>query len=95
MKADHISKARRHQDLPNIGPAMARDFLLLGIATPQELAHHDPFDLYRRLEALTGGRQDPCVLDTFMAAVAFAQGGPPLPWWHFTEPRKARYGQAC
>ena len=26
MKADHISKARRHQDLPNIGPAMARDF---------------------------------------------------------------------
>lgn len=94
MKADHISKARRHQDLPNIGPAMARDLLLLGIATPQELAHHNPFDLYRCLEALTGGRQDPCVLDTFMAAVAFAQGGPPLPWWHFTEPRKARYGQA-
>ena len=28
MKADHISKARRHQDLPNIGPAMARDFTL-------------------------------------------------------------------
>jgi len=27
MKADHISKAR-HQDLPNIGPAMARDFTL-------------------------------------------------------------------
>ena len=36
MKADHISKARRHQDLPNIGPAMARDFLLLGSAPPIE-----------------------------------------------------------
>jgi hypothetical protein len=34
------------------------------------------------------------VLDTFMAAVAFAEGGPPLPWWAFTEARKARYGQA-
>lgn len=94
MKADHISKARRHQDLPSIGPAMASDCLLLGIATPQELAHHNPFDLYRRPEALTGGRQDPCVLDTFMAAVAVAQGGPPLPWWQFTEARKARYGRA-
>jgi hypothetical protein len=28
MKADHISKARRHQDLPNIGPSMARDLAL-------------------------------------------------------------------
>jgi hypothetical protein len=25
MKADHISKARRHQDLPNIGPSITSD----------------------------------------------------------------------
>jgi hypothetical protein len=95
MKADHISRARRLQDLPNIGPAMAGDLTRLGIASPAELAGRDPMELYRRLEALTGSRQDPCVLDTFMAAVAFAEGGPPLPWWAFTADRKRRHGQCA
>lgn len=88
MKVACIADARRFTDLPNIGPAMAADFVLLGFAHPRELAGQDPLALYRRLEGLTGGYQDPCVLDTFMAAVAFAEGGPALPWFSFTEARK-------
>jgi hypothetical protein len=93
MKARHISEARRLEDLPNIGPAMARDLTALGIATPHDLAGKDAFALYRQLEALTGSRHDPCVLDTFLAAVAFAEGGPARPWWSFTAARQQRYGQ--
>ena len=36
----------------------------------------------------TGVRHDPCVIDTFIAAVRFAEGGPPVPWWRYTAERK-------
>ena len=41
----------------------------------------------------TGQRQDPCVLDTFMAATDFMRGAPAAPWWHYTPQRKALFGQ--
>ena len=37
-------------------------------------------------------RQDPCVLDTFMAATDFMRGAQPTPWWHYTAQRKQTYG---
>ena len=81
------------QDIPNIGPAMERDFLLLGITTPEELRDKDPFDLYQQLCVVTGTRHDPCVLDVFMAAVDFMSGAPAHPWWRYTEQRKATYSE--
>ncbi|HSH95895.1 MAG TPA: helix-hairpin-helix domain-containing protein, partial [Roseimicrobium sp.] len=36
-----------------------------------------------------GLRHDPCMLDTFIAAVRFMDGGPKKPWWAFTKERKA------
>ena len=86
--ARHIDDCQRLEDLPNIGRAMAGDLRLLGIDTPRMLAGRDPLTLYRALCRATGQRQDPCVLDTFIAAVRFAEGGPPLPWWAFTGERK-------
>ncbi len=80
------------EQLPNIGPALAADLRLLGIHHPDELRHHDPFVMYQRLCALTGQRQDPCVLDTFMAATDFMQGAAPRPWWHYTAQRKRQHG---
>lgn len=74
--------------LRNIGPAMRRDFTLLGIRSVRQLARCKPETLYRRLEQLTGSRQDPCVLDTFAAAVHQARTGEALPWWHFSRLRK-------
>lgn len=75
--------------LRNIGPAMLGDFELLGIKTLDQLAAQEPYHLYRRLEKKSGQRQDPCVLDTFMAAIHQARTGEALPWWSFTPRRKA------
>lgn len=78
------------QTMPNIGPAMADDLLRLGITTPADLAPLDADELYERLCALDGARYDPCVLDTFMAAIDTARGNPSQPWWHYTPERKRR-----
>lgn len=83
----------RFTDLPNIGPAMARDFALLGYAHPAELAGVDAIVLYQSLCVATGQRQDPCVLDVFLSVAHFLNGGEPLPWWQFTAQRKRDYGQ--
>jgi hypothetical protein len=81
------------EQLPNIGPSLADDLRLIGVKYPGELRGRDPFVLYQNLCAKTGKRQDPCVLDTFMAATDFMRGAAPSPWWHYTAQRKAVYGQ--
>jgi hypothetical protein len=88
-----MPKAKREdavdlEDLPNIGKATAADLRRLGIQRPGQLIGQDPLAMYDELCRLTGARQDPCVLDVFMAAVRFMQGGPALPWWAFTAERK-------
>lgn len=87
-KHDRLRPDTRLCDMPNIGPAMLRDFCKLGIKTPDQLVNADPVELYHRLGELTGGYHDPCVLDVFMAAVAFANGSPAKPWWDYTAKRK-------
>ena len=62
---------KRFTDLPNIGPAGAKDFELLGFKEPGELVGADPLKLYEALCAATGFRQDPCVLDTLMSVTQF------------------------
>ena len=61
---------RRLQDLISIGPAMLRDFELLGIRSVKQLGRQDPARLYQRLCRISGQRQDICCLDVFSAAVA-------------------------
>ena len=79
-------------DLPNIGPSLAKDLRAIGIATPQELRGRDPWELYQALCEKRGSRQDPCVLDVFMAITDFMEGGEPRVWWDYTAERKRRYG---
>ncbi len=78
----------RFEDLPNVGPATASDFRLLGIHTPAELIGRDPIAMYWQLRELTHSTQDSCVADVFLATVRFMEGAPPLPWWHYTVERK-------
>ena len=85
-------KVRYFSDLPNIGPASAKDFELLGFKNPGELKGADPLELYNALSHITDSYQDPCVLDVFMSVVDFLDGNPPKAWWHFTDQRKQRYG---
>ncbi len=90
MHPDKVSRDRLSKltDLPNIGPAMARDLQRLGIEQPQQLADCDAMELYFRLCDISGVQQDPCVLDTFMSITAFMQGEAAQPWWAFTARRK-------
>jgi len=76
--------------LRNIGPAMLRDLRLLGVRSVAQLSRCDADRLYARLERITGTRQDPCVWDTFAAAIHQAKTGTALPWWQFTPERKRR-----
>lgn len=76
------------QALPNIGPAVAADLRLLGIHHPDQLKGRDPFILYDSLCRITGRRQDPCMIDVFLATVRHVEGAPALPWWHYTAERK-------
>jgi hypothetical protein len=77
------------QELPNIGPAMASDLVRLGLRGVEDLERADPQQLYDRISALDGVRHDPCVLDTFAAAVHNLRTGEELPWWEFSRRRKA------
>src|SRR5262245_24001027 len=91
-KAASAAECQTLEQLPNIGPALAADLRRLGIHHPGELRSRDPFHLYQALCQATGRRQDPCVLDTFMAATDFMRGADPVRWWHYTAQRRQVYG---
>ena len=92
-KAANAAECKALEQLPNIGPSLAADLRLIGISEPRQLRGKDAFVLYQKLCAATGQRQDPCVLDTFMAATDFMSGAPAAPWWKYTPQRKALFGQ--
>src|SRR5262245_25951952 len=87
-KIESATDVTRLEDIPNIGREIAKDLRELGIEAPSQLAGRDPYEMYGRLCAQTGIRHDPCVLDTFIAAVRFMEGGPRLPWYAYTAERK-------
>ena len=76
------------EDIPNIGPAIADDLWLIGIASPQDLLGKDPYTMHDELCQTTGARHGLCELDAFIAAVRFMNGEPAKPWWKYTPERK-------
>ncbi|HMF11667.1 MAG TPA: helix-hairpin-helix domain-containing protein [Gemmataceae bacterium] len=78
----------RLQDIPNVGTAIAGDLRRLRITLPAELPGRDPYAMYDDLCRITGQRHDPCLLDTFIAAVRYMEGEPKKPWWKYTAERK-------
>jgi hypothetical protein len=91
MKAKTFREATKFEHIPNIGPAMVRDFTLLGLKQPSDLKGKDPLKLYQKMCRISGTRQDPCVLDTYMAAIDFMNGALAKPWWSYTKLRKSKY----
>ena len=92
-KAQTAAQARRLTDIPNIGVSIAQDLQSLGVHSPDDVRRMDPLALYEALRTPLGRRHDPCLLDTFLAASAFMNGGPRQPWWDFTAQRKALLSQ--
>jgi hypothetical protein len=87
-----VSETRELQDLISVGPAMVRDFHLLGVRSIAGLARRSPERMYAQPERVAEQHVDICVLDTFRAAVAQA-GNPRLPaeqcqWWWWSAQRK-------
>lgn len=91
MKAKIAGEVKKFQDIPNIGPAMARDFRALGLQEPRDLKSKSALKLYQKMCRIAGTRQDPCVLDTYMAAVDFMNGAPARSWWYYTKLRKKQH----
>lgn len=89
-----VKTTRQLSDLISIGPAMLKDFELLGVRSVGQLAQQNPERLYEKLNRKTGQRQDPCVLDTFCAAVAQARNlrlaTEKCEWWWWSRKRKQR-----
>jgi pathogenicity locus Cdd1 protein len=88
---------RKLRDLVSVGPAMLRDFEMLGVASVAQLSKRNPEKLYERLCQLKAQPQDICCLDVFRSAVAQARN-PRLPleqcqWWYWSRRRKARDGR--
>ncbi len=86
--------SRQLRDLRGIGRSMLEDFRLLGIENVRQLKTCDAQSLYDQMSALSGQRQDPCVLDTFRCAIEQARN-PNLPeeqrdWWYWS---RLRLGQ--
>ncbi len=89
----HPDKVNRNQlnkltDLPNIGPAGAKDYLLLGYQHPQQLVGVSALHLYQRLCEITGQQHDPCVLDVLLSVERFLAGDAPKVWWAYTAERQ-------
>jgi hypothetical protein len=87
--ADVPAEARGLLELPNVGPATALDLVRLGIVEPAALKKQSADAMYARLCKIDGVRHDPCVIDVFASLVAFANGAPARPWWHYTPLRGA------
>ena len=87
-KPSEVRDIAKLEDIPNVGPAIAAGLRQLGIKVPGELAGRDPYAMYDDLCRITGQRHDPCLLDTFIAAVRFMEGEPKKPWWKYTAERK-------
>jgi len=83
---------RELADLISVGPAMLRDFAILGVRSVAQLTRQDPLRLYEKLCRIAPQHQDICCLDVFRAAVAQARD-PRLPakqcqWWYWSRKRK-------
>jgi nucleotidyltransferase/DNA polymerase involved in DNA repair len=88
------AKMRELGDLISVGPAMLRDFELLGIRSVAQLAKQDPERMYEKLGRVARQHQDICVLDVFRSAVAQAKdprlAAEKCQWWWWSRERKKR-----
>lgn len=88
MKNPNRETVSKLDHLPNIGKKMANYLEIADIKSPQSLIGKNAFDLYNKLCKKTGKQFDPCVIDVFMSAIDFMEGGEPSAWWEFTSERK-------
>lgn len=86
------------EQVPGIGPSIARDLQDLGITNLRRLARSDPEQLYNQLCEQRGQHIDRCVLYVFRCGVYFAQNDRHEPellkWWNWKDGRGAETSAA-
>ena len=88
MKNPDRRTVSKLDELPNIGKKIAISLESIGIDHPQKLIGKSPIKMYEKLCEEKGCHVDHCVIDTFMSAVDFMEGGDSKPWWEYTAKRK-------
>lgn len=82
------------EDLPGIGPSLAKDLLDLGFHLPSDLRGQDPERMFADLCELRGQKIDRCVLYAFRCAVYGVSTAKPDPerlkWWNGKDHTTAR-----
>ncbi len=91
MKARIANDAKVFTDIPNIGPAVAKRLVLIGLREPKDLKGKNAFALYTKTCELSGRREDPCLLDVYMATIDFMNGAIAKHWFMYTKTRKKKY----
>ena len=80
------------QEIPGVGPSIARDLRLLGIERVSDLRGRNPEQLYDMSNRLRGMTQDRCLLYAFRCAVYYASEPRPkarlLKWWNWSDARR-------
>lgn len=79
---------KKFTDIPNVGKATEGDFHVLGLNNPADLIGMDPYKMHADLCRITKVKHDVCVIDVFISAVRYMEGGPAKKWWDFTAERK-------
>lgn len=91
-------KQNQPEDIPGIGPKIARDLHDLGLHSVKDLKGHNPEDLYARLSTLWGCHIDRCVLYIFRCAVYYAENGhdpDKLTWWNWKDEKRQSIFVSC
>lgn len=54
--------------LPNIGPSIANNIMMLGITTPEEFLEQDPYEIFYKLQTKVDPTLCRCVLSSIVGA---------------------------
>ena len=89
VKAKHAQGPQALQNIPGVGPSLAKDLTDLGYGRVPELRGSDPEQMYRKLCALRGVHIDRCALYVFRYAVYYASNSVHDPellkWWNWKD----------
>jgi hypothetical protein len=77
------------QEIPGVGPSIARNLTAIGITRVQDLKGRNPERLYAASNGVAGVVQDRCLLYVFRCAVYYASTARPsaekLKWWYWKD----------
>jgi nucleotidyltransferase/DNA polymerase involved in DNA repair len=89
MNMSRKTSLQELRTIPGVGPRIAENMWRLGIRRVADLKGRKPEELYEKLAAMEGRRQDRCVLYTFRCATYYASrrrhDPEKLKWWNWKD----------